>query len=158
MSPEGRALLLRLGRESGLPFLTEPELEANVRERLRLFEAAAGGAAIRAFINVGGGYADLGTDSRILKVGPGLAEFREIPAKERRGLIFEMAARGVPVIHLLYVKGLCDRFGLPWDPAPLPEPGQGGIFEAAEVDRLGFVVLAGAYLLLAAVLIIAARL
>ena len=159
MSAEGRTLLLRLGRESGLPFLTEPELEANVRERLRLLGEAAGGATIQAFINVGGGYADLGTDSSILKIGPGRAVFSGIPPKERRGLIFEMAAQGVAVIHLLYVKGLCDRFGLPWDPSPLPEPGQGDIFEAKEVNRQGFLTLAGAYFLLAAaVLVIAARL
>lgn len=159
MSAEGRALLLRLGKESGLPFLTEPELEANVGERLRLLEAAAGGATIRAFINVGGGYADLGTDSSILKVRPGLATFSGLPPQERRGLIFEMAARGVPVIHLLYVKGLCDRFGLPWDPSPLPEPGQGDIFKRKEVDRQGFLTLAAAYFLLAAaVLVIAVRL
>jgi len=62
------------------------------------------------------------------------------------------------VIHLLYVKGLCDRFGLPWDPAPLPEPGQGAIFEGKEVDRKVFLILAGAYFLLsAAVLAIAVR-
>jgi poly-gamma-glutamate system protein len=159
MSPEGRALLLRSGRQTGLPFVAEPELKANVRERLRLLEAAAGGTAIRAFINVGGGYADMGTDSSILKVGPGLAEFSAIPPRDRRGLIFEMAARRVPVIHLLYVKGLCDRFGLPWDPAPLPAPGRGGIIDGKEVDRRGFLILAGAYFLLAAaVLLIGVRL
>ena len=158
MSPEGRALLLRLGRETGLPFIAERDLEANVRERLRTLETAAGDAGIRAFINVGGSYANMGTDSRILKVGPGLASFSEIPPVERRGVIFEMAARRIPVIHLLYVKGLCDRFGLPWDPAPLPEPGQGAIFEGKEVDRKVFLILAGAYFLFsAAVLAIAVR-
>ena len=158
MTPEGRALLLRLGQETGLPFLSEPNLEKNVRERLRIFEAAAGDARIRAFINIGGGYANMGTDSEILKVGPGLAEFSEIPPPERRGVIFEMAARRIPVIHLLYVKGLCDHYGLPWDPSPLPEPGQGALFEKKEVDSLSFLILAGAYfLLIAIVLAIGAR-
>jgi hypothetical protein len=36
-----------------------------------------------------------------------------------------MAAAGVPVVHLLNVKGLCERYGLPWDPRPLPRPGEG---------------------------------
>lgn len=158
MSPEGQALLLRLGRETGLPFLHEPELEQNVRLRFKILEAAAGQKGIRAFINVGGSYANMGTDSEILKVGPGLAAFSEIPPVERRGMIFEMAARRIPVIHLLYIKGLCDDYGLPWDPSPLPEPGQGDIFERQRVDPLSFLVLAGAYfLLIAVVLAIAAR-
>ena len=158
MSPEGRALLLRLARETGLPVLSEPDLEKNVRERLRMFETAAGDAGIQAFINIGGSYANMGTDSEVLKVTPGLAEFPNLPPSERRGVIFEMAARRIPVIHLLYVKGLCDRYGLPWDPSPLPEPGQGAAFEKKEVDPLSFLLLAGAYfLLIAIVLAIAAR-
>jgi hypothetical protein len=34
-----------------------------------------------------------------------------------------MAARGIPVIHLLDVRTLALRHGLPWDPVPLPRPG-----------------------------------
>ena len=34
-----------------------------------------------------------------------------------------MTARGVPIIHLLHIKGLAVKFNLPWDPVPLPEPG-----------------------------------
>jgi poly-gamma-glutamate system protein len=153
MSPEGRTLLLSLGRETGRLFLHEPDLERNVRERLRIYETAAGQKGIRAFINIGGSYANMGTDSEILKVGPGLAAFNEIPPAERRGVIFEMAARRIPVIHLLYVKGLCDKYGLPWNPFPLPEPGQGALFERQEVDRLSFLVLAGAYFLLVAIVL-----
>jgi len=35
----------------------------------------------------------------------------------------ELAARGVPVVHLLYVKGLARENGLPFDPVPFPLPG-----------------------------------
>jgi len=158
MSPEGRELLIRASGETGLPFLSEPDLERNVEERLRLLETAAGEAEIRAFINVGGGYANMGTDSEILKVTPGLAVFSRIPPRERRGMIFEMAARRVPVIHLLYIKGLCDRYGLPWDPTPLPEPGEGEFYGQKEVVPQAFLILAGVYfLLIAIVLATAAR-
>ncbi len=159
MSPEGRGLLVRAAGETGLPVLSEPNLARNVAERLRLLESAAGGAEIRAFINVGGGYANMGTDSEILNVAPGLAAFSTIPSRERRGLIFEMAARRVPVIHLLHIKGLCDRYGLPWDPTPLPETGEGEFYGWKEVTPRAFIILAGAhFLLMAAVLAIAARL
>jgi poly-gamma-glutamate system protein len=147
MSPAGRAYLTRRAEEAGVPFLADPDLETNVRRRLSLYQAAAGRRAIKAFVNIGGGYANMGTDSEILKVSPGLAIFSRIPAPQQRGVIFEMAARGVPVIHLLYVKGLCERYGLPWDPRPLPQPGQGQIFGAKAVAIFPFSALAGAYLL-----------
>ena len=140
-------MLVRLGEETGLPFISEPDLERNVRERLRLFETEAGEPGIQAFINIGGSYANMGTDSEILKVGPGLADFSRIPSRERRGVIFEMAARRIPVIHLLYVKGLCDRFGLPWDPSPLPKAGEAKLFGTKGVDSRTFFILAGAYFL-----------
>ncbi len=158
MSPEGRELLVQAAGRTGLPFLSEPDLEKNVGERFGLLEAAADGAEIRAFINVGGGYANMGTDSEILKVAPGLAVFSRLPPRGQRGMIFEMAARRIPVIHLLYVKGLCDRYGLPWDPTPLPEPGKGDFYQKKEAAPLTFLLLAGAYFLaVAIVMVIAAR-
>ena len=47
----------------------------------------------------------------------------EAPPLPDRGVLFEMAAQGTPVIHLLHVRGLALRYGLPWDPIPLPAPG-----------------------------------
>jgi hypothetical protein len=49
-----------------------------------------------AFVNIGGAYANLGA---------------------------KMTARGIPVIHLLHIRGLALRHGLAWDPIPLPAPG-----------------------------------
>ncbi len=148
MDAEGRAWLAQKAAATGLPFLFEPDLESNVKKRIRLYQAAACGDPIKIFINIGGGYANMGTDSEILKVRPGLAVFREIPPDGRRGVIFEMAARGVPVIHLLYIKGLCDQFGLPWDPRPLPPPGSGGVFRVRSFSLLPLSVISGIYFLL----------
>ncbi len=150
MSPQGRALLTEEAQTSGTYFLNEPSLEKNVDERLRLFGVTSGQNKVKAFVNIGGGYADMGTDSEILHVTPGLAAFRRLPPPEKRGVIFEMAARRIPVIHLLYIKGLCERYGLPWDPVPLPRPGQGAIYRRREVSALPFLIIAGVYFSLAA--------
>ncbi len=53
-----------------------------------------------------------------------------------------MVARGVPVIHLLYIKGLVESHGLPWDPVPLPAPGQG---LGRRTTTFAFPVLAALY-------------
>jgi poly-gamma-glutamate system protein len=124
MTAEGREILRRKIEASGRPFLYEPDLVSTVATRMAAFEKAAAGAPIRVFVNVGGSFADMGTDGEVLKLRSGFNPASDvfIPPVERRGLIQEMARRGIPVIHLLFVKGLCDRYGLPWDPVPLPGP------------------------------------
>ncbi|HOW84642.1 MAG TPA: poly-gamma-glutamate system protein [Candidatus Aminicenantes bacterium] len=128
LSLEGRDLLAaRIRADAGPAFLEEPDLERNVARRLALYREAAAGRPIRAFVNIGGSWANLGTDAEVLTVAPGLAGRIAIPPPPRRGVLQAMAAAGVPVIHLLNVRGLCERYGLPWDPRPLPEPGQGRV-------------------------------
>ncbi len=125
MTAEGRDYLKRRIREAGLPLIEEKTLAQAARARLKLFESRAGAAPIKAFVNVGGSWVNMGLDPEILKLRPGFnpAAAVFVPPAGRRGLIQEMAARGVPIIHLLYVKGLADRYGLPWDPVPLPGSG-----------------------------------
>jgi len=115
---------------------------------MSVFEKAAGGAPLKAFVNVGGSFADMGTDGEILKLRPGFNPASDvfIPPVERRGMIQEMARRGIPVIHLLFVKGLCDRYGLPWDPVPLPVPDGNGNAAASEPFRPVEIIAYAVYL------------
>lgn len=135
MSPEGKSFFMEEARRRGVYLLQESTLSRIVGERIRLYEEAARkkGQSIRVFVNIGGSYANLGTDSKILDLKPGRPEFRYFPPAEQRGVLFEMAARGVPVLHLLYIKGLSERYGLPWDPQPLPQPGEGMIYRSSQL-------------------------
>jgi len=157
MSPEGRSLLADRIRASGRPFIEEPDLERNVARRLALYRQNAGGRPIRAFVNVGGSWANLGTDPDILKLEPGLARHAIIPPAPRRGVIQAMAGAGVPVIHLLNVRGLCERYGLPWDPRPLPPPGAGPFYRRASPDARQTAGLTVLYLALVLALLAAGR-
>jgi len=126
MSLEGRALILGQAARHGASLLEEPDLARTVAARMKLYEQAASGRPIMAFINIGGSWVNLGVDSRVLEVKPGLSmkggpsEITEFPPPDRTGMIHAWARRGVPVIHFLFVKGLCAAHGLPWDPQPLP--------------------------------------
>ncbi len=155
MPPPGRALLKNAILKSGFPFIQEPRLAQNVQRRMRLLENGAQGADIKAFINIGGSISNIGTDSEVLSLRPGLVEMKRIPPPERRGLIFEMAARGIPVIHLLFVRGLVQEYGLPYDPVPLPQPGEGVMYRNLDQISIEFLLLSLVYLaLLIAVLYI----
>ncbi|MFQ6039072.1 MAG: hypothetical protein ACE5LV_10715, partial [Candidatus Aminicenantales bacterium] len=68
------------------------------------------------------------------------------PPKPDQGLIYAMAARGIPVIHLLYIRGLAKKYGLEWDPVPLPEPGEGALYRNLRTERCSFFLIAGVYL------------
>ena len=117
-----RERLIRHIKESGIAFIYEPDLQQNVSRRMRIYEQGSDAARISVFINIGGSYVNLGTSELALALKPGLNTRMEIPAEPQRGVLFEMAARGIPCIHLLFVKGLAIEYGLPWDPMPLPAP------------------------------------
>ncbi len=148
MDPQGRDFLLAEAERRGYSVLPGADLPQLVRERIRLYNEAAGGKQIKVFINIGGSFTNLGTDSKILNLKPGLTEFRNFPPPEKRGLIFEMGSHGIPVIHLLYIRGLIERYEFPWDPRPLPAVGVGAIYDKKRLDSRLFFILAAFYLVL----------
>ncbi|MCK4495109.1 MAG: poly-gamma-glutamate system protein, partial [Candidatus Aminicenantes bacterium] len=148
MDAEGRALLINDMKESGILFLHESDLVSNVKAKMDLYEEKAGENGIRAFINIGGNWANIGIDAEILKLKPGLVRIKKFPPTDRRGVLYAMAARDVPVIHLLFIKGLVERYGLPWDPVPLPKPGDGKIYQHVREKQPEFFFLAVFYMLL----------
>jgi poly-gamma-glutamate system protein len=154
MSPEGRSLLINEIRKSGIFFLHESDLKKNVEARMHLYEEKAGESKIKAFINIGGSWPNMGEDPEILKLRPGLAKINKFPSPERRGVLFEMAALNIPAIHLLYIKGLVDRYGLSWDPVPLPQPGKENIYQLVWKRQASFLFLAALYLLLVTIVMV----
>jgi poly-gamma-glutamate system protein len=117
-------------RRNGVAFIEEGRGPAAVARRLAAYRDAAGGAAIRAFVNVGGAAVNLGEGPVAARLPAGLAFLSALDVHPARGVVARMAEQGRPVIHLLNVERLARRFGLPLDPAPLPVPGDGGVFAA----------------------------
>ena len=148
MSPEGNSFLTKEINTSGIPFIQEPGLRANVKTRMRLYEENAGENPINAFINIGGSWANIGTDAEVLKLKPGLAKISQLPSLEKRGIIFEMASRSIPVIHLLFIRGLTEKYGLSWDPVPLSIPGKEKIFQRPREKQPLFLFLSAVYFVL----------
>ena len=121
---EDGTTLIDEARRSGLPIVEGATLADRVRSRLQIYDAEAGGRPVRCFVNVGGATANYGDTEASLEVPNGLVlKLPALPSSPSRGLIFEFAARGVPVVHLLHVKGLARANGLPFDPVPFPPPG-----------------------------------
>jgi poly-gamma-glutamate system protein len=146
MSEEARNGLAQSAIDRDISILREADLKRNVEMRMRLYDKHAAGRGLKAFINIGGGRANIGASSSILKLRPGLVRVKDFPPPEDRGVLQKMAFRGIPVIHLLNIRGLALRYGLPWDPQPLPKPGISGIYRRAGKAGAAFNLLAAAYL------------
>jgi poly-gamma-glutamate system protein len=146
MNPLGRSFLLEEMNKSGFPIIDDSDLRENVEYRMQLYEKSAGTNKIKAFINIGGSWANMGTDAEVLKLEPGLVKIRQLPPLGSRGVIFEMASRNIPVIHLLFVRGLVERYGLSWDPIPLPRPGKERLFQHVREQQPLFLILSVIYL------------
>jgi len=146
-------------RRAGIPFIDEPDLQLNVAGRMAIYEDGQEPPGISAFINAGGSYASLGISELALRLRPGLIGAVDLPPEQERGVLFEMAARGIPTIHLLFIEGLARQQNLPWDPSPLPEPGNWTPPIAPDQRGLWFWVIAALHFtaLLLIVLIIGVR-
>ena len=126
---ESGTTLVAEARRSGLPMVGGATLADRIRDRLRIYEAASGGRPVRCFVNIGGAAASFGSTNASLSLPNGLVlRPPTLPPSPARGVVFEFAARGVPVVHLLFVKGLARDNGLPFDPVPLPPIGVGPVY------------------------------
>ncbi|MGB9893887.1 MAG: poly-gamma-glutamate system protein, partial [Candidatus Saccharicenans sp.] len=130
-----------------LTFIDSRNFQERVKQHLRLYEQAAGSQKIKAFINIGGSSVNLGLDSSILKLSPGLTRVEKIPGPDRRGLIQEMALLQIPVIHLLNIRRLAEIYHLPWDPQPLPQPGENILWGERTMEKKRLLFLFIVYVL-----------
>ncbi len=122
--PEAREYFERKGRELPIPFLMEPDLAASEAKRLAIVQEAAGNKPIRCFITIGGASVNMGKSSFALRLPAGLTRPEDRPdlvnaARDTQGLAAHYLRQGVPVVHLLDVRGLALRYGIPIDAAPV---------------------------------------
>ncbi len=119
-----RDVVVQLGQSEGVEFIDFNDVAKSIERRLELY-----GEDVDLFVNIGGASPNTGVSTYSLSVPEGLVtEQSQIPNTADRGLVFEYLDSEVPVINLLYVKGLMSENGLPFDPVPLSVVGDGGVY------------------------------
>ena len=128
MSSKGRKGIIRVAREFGIPVIRENDPAAAVEERMTVYDRESGDGALRAFINLGRGVAALGEMrmSRFMKNG--LFRFPEYPESDPEGVIVRMSRRGIPIINIVHMDKLIERYDLPYDPGSSQPIGEGRLF------------------------------
>lgn len=128
LSPEGRERLRVAIERNGVPLLASANIEEAITRRMTFYVEALRGRRAKAFINVGGGVASLGTSRNKVLLPEGLSFDLGTHNYPRKGTMVLMAERGIPVIHLLNMEDLAREVGLPVSPDYHPQPGEGEIF------------------------------
>jgi len=111
-----------------MDFIHEAHLEKSISKRMNIYEKYSNGKPIKTFINVGGGIASLGNTINGKLIPVGLTQNLPMSNFPVHGVIIQMAQNAIPIIHLLNISQLLEKYGLPNSPDPLPEPGEGKIF------------------------------
>lgn len=128
LSPEGRRLITDAIKRNQVEFINEEYLEDSIEKRLQLYTKERKGKPIKAFINVGGGIASLGSTENSQFISSGFSKSLAMKNFPRRGVLISMAEEDIPIIHMLNITQLASKYGLPISPSPLPLPGEGEIF------------------------------
>ena len=119
----------KIAKESGALFINTENIEENIKQRMQLYKKTAGERPIKAFVNIGGATPNYGNTNASITYPNGLViDGPKIPDHPERGLIFEYQNLGVPIIHLINIRDLAIKNGLPIDPVPPPQIGEGGVY------------------------------
>ena len=137
MSPEGEALLRKAAKESGVDLLTAGNLQEMIALKAQLMDRFQP----RVLINIGGSQANLGDAEEVLRLPPGPVS--EAYADKAGNGVIALAMHGkIPVIHMLNIRTLSDRVGIPYDTLPRKTaPARAGFWWSAAGLLLFFSVL-----------------
>lgn len=159
LTPDGLKLVIQSIESNGVqPFRIEQpslsdapdpiaamqeEFVANIDERMKRYYDAAEGLPIKAYINIGGGMVSAGKDvgKAMFRPGVNLKPPRHI--RDVDGVMPRFINERIPVIHLVHINALANRYSMPREPATAPPIGEGGVFNSIDYSkRLAVGVLA----------------
>jgi poly-gamma-glutamate system protein len=135
MSEQGRKLLDAAVERNALELIDSKSLADAIEQRMRIYERVAHGRPIKAYVNIGGGSASVGTHLGKKLFKPGLNLYPPRESAQVDSVMLRFSRRGVPVVHITRIATLVERYDL--DPAPtkIPPVGQGNVFVREGYNR-----------------------
>ncbi len=136
LSGEGKTDIAR-GIERNKLKLLDPKKDftAKVDERMELYKSEAKGAPIKAYINIGGGAVSNGRTVGKNLFHPGLNKRAPLGAKKVDGLMSRFISDGTPVIHMVKVSELAERYEIALTPRITPPIGDSNVFSKVGYNR-----------------------
>lgn len=142
LQPDGRTDILAAFERAELTdkMINAPDFTAAIDRRMEIMRKEADRQSIMCYINVGGGAVSAGTSvgKKMFDEGLNMRPPLRMPA-DLDGVMPRMSKLGVPVIHLVQVVDLAERYGLPVVPQPdqreLLQPGKGAVFQGVDYNK-----------------------
>jgi poly-gamma-glutamate system protein len=135
LGEEGIRLILEAIERNETRLIRRTTLEDNIDERMRLYDEAAGGQSYKAYVNVGGNQASVGSHFTKVLFRPGLnRRFPRKPIDDEGVMTLMMRKYGCPVIHLSGVSRIAERYGIELAPTRTPKLGVGKLFYDMEYN------------------------
>ena len=135
LSKEGRGLIDAAIDRNGLERVDSSSLVDAIERRMQIYDSKAGNHPIKAYINVGGGSASVGTHVGKKQFHPGL----NLEPARGEGIVdsvmLRYSERGVPVIHLSSIAHIAKQYGIRADSDASPKIGEGAVYSKAEYNR-----------------------
>ncbi|MCG3174746.1 MAG: hypothetical protein GMKNLPBB_03026 [Myxococcota bacterium] len=137
MTADGRKLLrAAITERHALPLIQASDFNESVEQRMAMYRTAAGEKPIRAYVNVGGGTVSVGSSVGKRQFKEGLNLTAPAGAVDLADSVMLRFIRdNVPVIHLVRIENLAERYGFPLTPQTMPVAGQGKIFYQDEYNK-----------------------
>jgi poly-gamma-glutamate system protein len=123
IEPDAVAAMRAAAARDHVPVIEVRPLAALIDALYAQVQAALGGEKPGAVINVGGAVIGLGNCRESYEATPGLTKRPPPCTGGTPGLALRLAADGAPMLHVINIRRLAVEFGLPFDPVPLPSPG-----------------------------------
>lgn len=118
--------------ENGTKLISESDFNKNLELRMDII--AKSKPNLKLFINVGGNLISMGCDEEAYIANNGLIKPSYLNNDaygenyDKKGLIENYLMKGIPVIHMLNIKKIALKYGLPYDPTSYPEVGIGNVY------------------------------
>lgn len=141
LSPEGRELIRGAIKRNNVLLIEENTLEESIKKRLEIYEKESKGNPVKCYINIGGGVASLGGSQNDRLIPAGLSKHLAIKNFPVHSVLVQMAEKGIPIIHLLEVEKIAERYELPTVvEEQAPEVAQGSLFFKDKYSIFGTVI------------------
>lgn len=134
LSPKGRELLRDAIARNEISLINESTLDDAIARRLELYDERSEPRGIRAYVNIGGSSASIGTSLNGTLILPGINRELRPYNWTRRGALHLFARRRVPVIHMLRIESIARENGFPVAPEVIPSVGEGEMYHREMYD------------------------
>lgn len=155
MTPQAKASLLNTIKKYQLPFIDSKNTLDGIDKRMQIYMEHAKNSQIKVYINVGAVATVYEKRGKRHALKPGLNTSMPVAAASGDSVMLRFMKSGVPVINLIDIEAIAEKYELPIAPTTRPTLGQGSIFFEKHYNpylALGYLIAIIGFLIVATAL------